>query len=804
MASESQRLLLQQGRLYLHLTRDKRLLRFIAQDESGEVLLFKVVALAWNPTPTEVLAWRREFSLELRDRERLQEYEEKVRPDYMGWTEEELIHRFKGSRKGISIDQNRAWFARSVEDFKAIERLVKPEALFTTYSPDTQAAVIREHIRNTTGEERRDPLAEQKLRRLLHRYSWFGMGSNSLLQLTHQRGHTDVLVRTYSVKTGAPNALVQLGGSERYAGRNITIRDVAIFVEALNRWYVELNCSYPATYKRMVEHFYVQATKNEAGEKVVWPISPLKIPTFYAFEKRAPQLVRDLKLNVDKAGRLDGKELQARLGYDADIAPRFGDIFDLDATSFNKEAILEVKLDGKTMNVGKNTVVIVRDRATGDPRGWHVYTGAESWAEGYRLALMCAITPKKRHLQYLGIDYPDAWEEGEDIAPLAVVIDNGPAVSKDAEAAFDRLGIRTRPAAPGNPPQKGGMEGMLGHAQNSQSQDPGGHKRNNSARDREVRRKSKQYASEETYLLERKLVLSLIDDRRQRNKQHLWTIEMKKAGVVPSSKEIVKFYIRAMGGVQMRLFSEADVYLSLLKRVSCELTKDGVQFASSRYSSPTLEKHRHNTLGKLTIQVLYHPTRPEEAFWITPSGELDCLFREKRGAKLFGHLTAAEIKLVNLRDRASEILEQERRAKAKSKKTGALTVEQHKILLDMASSSPNRVRMAPTKGIDDARKLALALQRDARPYDKPEVHVPDLAAKRAKALGVLPPAPAVPGGALQPDLKAAPSPAAMAPPESPPVVSVPTPSTGGRVRSADLWLQQLHAPKDGGKGGGAI
>jgi hypothetical protein len=501
------------GQLYLWHTRGKQLLRFIAHDVDKEQLLFKAVAFEWTRDPTPVIQWERGKALELAHAGRLEEHPEQVRPDYMSWTDEELTFRFEGSRKGVDIDRNRLWIGRRREDESKLGTLIEPECMFETYAPKTSAVVVIEHVRKLTSSSVRNLALEQEIRRLLHRYAWFGMGVNALLQLTHRRGHMSDYVRKSSTKTGAPNALIKLGGSEKYAGRNVTESDIEKYIDALQRWYVTKDYSLRKTYELMVEFLYVQKTKTLEGEEVVYPISVHKIPTFFVFEKRASALIKELKLDVAKAGHKDGKELEPRKGYDDDIVRRVGDLFCMDATGFNKEGVLKLNYTSEVLNVGRETAVVVRDRKSGDPRGWHLYTGAENWGEGYRLALFCAITSKKRHLQYLDIDEPDAWKDEENIVPLGVVVDNGPGASEEAQAAFERLDIRYRPTGPNNPPQKGGEEAMMRRVQDAQSNDPGGLRRTTRDRDREVRRKAAQFASEDNWEIERKLVMTLIEEQ---------------------------------------------------------------------------------------------------------------------------------------------------------------------------------------------------------------------------------------------------------------------------------------------------
>lgn len=782
------------GRLYAWHTRRTVLLRLIAESADGEDLLFKIVHLKWSSVPTKVLSWKRSIALQRMQDEKLQEIEEQVRHAYMSRSDEDLERNFQASRRGVDLDQNRAWLGKRDADFQLIESLVSGEMLFSSFSPDLQAFTLTEHVRKTSGIDRRNVVEEQKLRRLLHRYAWFGMDKNSLLGLLHQRGTNDILVRTYTKKTGAPGTLVKLGGSEKFAGRNITKRDLKLFIEALQRWYVGMDMSYQRTYDLMVEHLYVQRTVTPQGEGVVYPIGRHAIPTFFAFRKRAVELVKQIGLAKCKAGRVDGKETVPRRGHDADIAPRYGDVFCMDATVFNKESVLEVELDGEQKNVGKHSYVVVRDRATGDPRGWHLYTGAETWDEGYRCALLCALTSKRRHLEYLGIHDPDAWPDDENIAPLAMVFDGGPAAGNDAEAAFSRLGIRSRPAAPANAQQKGGVEALIGRSQNAQSYDAGAYRRTGRARDREMKRQAKLRASEDHYAIEKKLAESLIRERRARNKQHLWTLEMKKDGCQPTAADLVRWSVGKMGGVHMRRLSEADAYLSLLTHKKCGVSPNGVRLLGATYQSLRLAALRRVNSGRLTVVVLYNPVRPNEALWCTPEGQLDNLHREKRGDLLHGHLTAAEIAMVELRSRASHIMKEDKENKKKSKARGGLTVEQHRILLENASRVPTNQRTVVTKEVPKMRQLQHDLQVLHRPYDSEATHLPGFAAARAQmpsGVMTLPGAKTHRGQDGPSNKQHQPSVPNDTPPQ-PTATAAPRPSSSRRVSSAALWGERLQ------------
>lgn len=141
--------------------------------------------------------------------------------------------------------------------------------------------------------------------------------------------------------------------------------------------------------------------------------------------------------------------------------------------------------------------------------------------EGYRLAIFCALTSKKRQMEWLKIDAPDAWPDNENIKPLAVLSDNGPGESDAAKAVYERLDIRFRPAAPSSPQQKGGVEAIIGRAQRDQASDPGGYRRTTRQRDKDAKRLAKLFAGESQWDVERKVVEFLIEDNAKPNKHQL-------------------------------------------------------------------------------------------------------------------------------------------------------------------------------------------------------------------------------------------------------------------------------------------
>ncbi|HZY18877.1 MAG TPA: hypothetical protein VFE82_10370 [Ramlibacter sp.] len=213
--------------------------------------------------------------------------------------------------------------------------------------------------------------------------------------------------------------------------------------------------------------------------------------------------------------------MQPRRGYDTDISGGVGEVYDIDRTPFNKELVCRWTVEGRTINVGKATAMVVFDRESKKAIGWKVYVGEESWKEGYRLALFCAMTSKKRHLERLGINDPTTFPEDENSVSAFVYVDGGPGASKSGPGALQRCRIDIKKAPPNRPYWKPTVEGSLGHAQADQATDAGAYDRRNRSRSKAKKRTAKLFAAETVFELEKKLVEHLIAYNRALDKRHL-------------------------------------------------------------------------------------------------------------------------------------------------------------------------------------------------------------------------------------------------------------------------------------------
>ncbi len=707
----------------------RRLLRFICDAPGGDRLLFKVVARKWNKVAAGAIALPTQATAELLTSHELKMIPECLHSPYMAMNDSQLLAERDGDRR--SLDEKRAWVAERKQQFGLIEALVTDARLPFTYDPESAGTVLREHS-EATG------VSVQMLRRLLHKYAWYGLEENALLKRYEDRGRTGEVAREYKSKTGRPNATQVLGMGPELAGVNVTARDKEIFELAIKKYYVRQDLSHRETYERMLDEWYTRS--NQHGRFL---ISAAKVPTFEAFYKHAQEIVRRNQWEKVKAGHKDGQEMGPSRGNDRDISGRVGRVFDADGTPFNKELTV-VSFNRESgekhhLNIGKGTLIVIYDRDSKKAVGWHFYTGEENWKEGYRLALFCALTSKREHLKYLGIDDEDAFPDDENIKPQFFYADGGPGASLAAIDALERIRISTFVGPPDTPYWKATVEGGVGRSQHAQSRKPGGYKRTNRARDKERKRIAKLTAVDSAWQTERDIVLELIKYNKALSKRHLLTYEMKLAGVPPSSNDIFSWSVQNMGDANQRVLNEAVVYMALLTRDKRQVTDDGISFLKNQYRSTRLLEERVLRGKSFIAEFAYHPNRPHEIYWITPEGTLDRLVRDDASVKAHGKMSFDEIELYELKLNA-EAVAALAASKAPKKKKSTVAGSQLQNLREAAGLGNKKVRGKPTANEDGVRKITAAVTRAESSYDKPEAHAPHLTVRR-------PAPPALPPGA---------------------------------------------------------
>lgn len=694
--------------------------RLICTDKEHNELVFKKVSRTWNKVATNAFVVPLAEARRLGREGLLTAAADDVRPQFMLESDADLKKR---SPKALALQRNRSlngeerlkalskWLDDRDNDYKAIEPLVHAQTnggeellLVQAYSP-------RYCSRTVAAFAEASGRSQLSLKRLLHRYAWFGMEPNAMLKLDASKGATGLLSRN-NVRKPGPKDAAQVVGGERYAIRPRSKQDLKKFLFALTHYWADMHLSLKATYERMKEVLYIAV--NQTG---VHPVRGTLIPSERSFRYAAKALIELHSLAERRAGHKDAMDLASRRGYDTDIAPEVGSVFDIDGTPFNRELVCRYKVRNRRINIGKAYAVLVFDRRSKKCVGWHVYIGNENWKEGYRLALFCAISSKAERLKWLRIHAPDAWPEGENIRPEHVYVDGGPGASKSGRAALARLRIDFYRAPPDTPYWKGTVEGGLGHLQAAQAHRSGGYERTGEAVEKDAKRTAKLHAKATVWEFERALVMDIIayNARVQRGARLL--DEMKRDGAMPTANEIYSWGVKAMGGVGHRRLAASEAYEHLLEHKSVELTVDGARLLNGRYQSEQMLRH-FRLYGRCRIQVLFDPLRPRVVYWRTPEGVLDAVARDRESERQNGLASERDMKMHRLHLLAATQVDA--RAGSKGSMKNHLTKRQRMLILEDAEETREPVRSAPAKSEAAVRALEAAQGLQSRGYDQAE------------------------------------------------------------------------------------
>lgn len=718
---------LQAGRLYLR-RKDKQLLRLLCVDAEAEQAYFKRVSTKWNSTPSLCEEVSTRTAIQMLISNALQPREECVRPAFMLQTDRQIREseqdkerqRRKDSKRSAKR-ANKAVERLDVEnpgqeridkrdkEFALIEPLVTETGIYATFNPRSSRTVIASRAEQVG-------CSMQFLERLIHRFAWFGLMKNALLRLNEQKGPAQVVRSLRGLhKLGRPNAFVVAGYRVKtMQGVNVTEKDVRKFDAALKRWHIREDLTLEETYELMCRELYIGVTRLQTGERIERRISRKHIPSIEQF-KYWCQVLWTAGHAERKAGPKDAASLASNQVGDISIAKNVADVFDIDATEFNRELIAGFIDNGKTVNIGKAVVVLVFDRRSRKVVGWYVYAGSENWEEGYRLALFRSLVrnAKLRRLDYLGIeqleDYP-LWVENP--KPLYVYSDNGPNSSKPARLALDRLGCAPALAPPDTPHWKPTVEGGLGNFQSKHSRLSGGYTRTRRARDKDMRRLAKQMADSTLFQFEQKLVQQIIEYNAALNVQHMLSADM--LGVRGSPDGIFSWGARKIGGLTNRLLDEAVVYLALLEhKTGARLTKDGVRHNSAHYYCDSLRNFYER--GERKVDFVAHPRHEDEVFWLSPEGTLTQLTMDARDAMRIGKRSVIDQKMLEVHQRMQVIEER------KTGRSAAISARQQDVL--KRHKRPSRQRVAPTKHQNEYRAIQAELDRSNDIEDRTVTHL---------------------------------------------------------------------------------
>lgn len=276
-----------------------RLLRFLGEDFSEGELIFKKVAVDWDKVEKVAVAIPRTEVSELVRRVLLVECPGLVRPVYLAYSDEELLQWTKNTPASAS-----KWIARRDSSFEVIRPLVTVEnmedfvilqaRLVQTYSPRHFSASVAARS-NELG------VSELSVKRLLHKYAWFGLEKNGLLSLDSSKGVTGPLVRRYKFKPGQKSAAEKVFGP-KHRGTARSPADLAAIAHALEVDYVGNHLSLKKTFD--------SATKR----------SGLML-NLTQFMTAARTLRARLGIDARRMGPIAGAKHKKARGRDSDVAP---------------------------------------------------------------------------------------------------------------------------------------------------------------------------------------------------------------------------------------------------------------------------------------------------------------------------------------------------------------------------------------------------------------------------------------------------------------------------------------------------
>lgn len=485
-------------------------------------------------------------------------------------------------------------------------------------------------------------VSTQTIRRYLSGYWNYGADINACIPRDSDRGRRHGVFFEARNKRGKPNAATRLWKSRRYEGRNVRKKDLQRIETALRVVWIGRDGTLVEARRYFEDELCVRIRRDESGNQVTQPLSKRSVISDHEFYKWAHRLIKELDLRKEKEGETDARKSAPNPGNDDDIAPRVADVYDIDATPFNFELIADFRTtEGKAINLGKPTVLLVFDRRSKKIVGWYVYIGDENWLEGYRLALFSALTDKTAELERLEItpvaDYRP-WPRNPKCR--AVYVDLGPGASKEAEEALSRVHVDRYLPPPASPYWKPTVEGGFGNFQNKTSSFPGGYRRTRRTRDRKRMRGAKLAAQMTLFEFEQLLVEMIIDYNSNADMSHQLDRAMKQAGAKWTPDGIYESGMKRRGGIELREADEREIFENLLPHATRTVTRRGVKVMGAHYWSKPLSRE----CGQL-VDIVYHPKRPESIRWLCPDGSRQIVPRNRRGNRQWGSMAKEEIDL---------------------------------------------------------------------------------------------------------------------------------------------------------------
>lgn len=294
-----------------------------------------------------------------------------------------------------------------------------------------------------------------------------------------------------------------------------------------------------------------------------------------------------------------------------------GSIWQVDST---KGDLYLVNPRDRSRCIGNFTLYLVTDAATTGWVGYALYVGNPCW-EGVALALQNAMSDKVAYCAQFGISIaPEEWPmHGK---PELIWTDRGSELTGYNSNAFPGLGIGMANMPPYSPQMKALIEQDFNMLNRDvlHRQPGGGHwPRERGEADP---RKSAIYTPFEANLLIIEYI-RFVNNHKPMPSYPL-DADMIAHKVQPYRNQVWLWSIQARGS-QLRMVTDEDMRVHLLRRATASITDEGVAFKGALYTAPALER----TIGEARrgvrqIQVRYDPRNADYIYPFNKREEIIC------------------------------------------------------------------------------------------------------------------------------------------------------------------------------------
>lgn len=414
----------------------------------------------------------------------------------------------------------------------------------------------------------------------------------------------------------ADSTKVALGAPARFQARANYILgddDRRIMWVCISRYYLrKQGYSLTKTHVRMLQKFY--SVRNDYGIAVPLPAGqrPSLKQVRYYLQKNfdVGKILRARKSSAEIA-----LTMRERLGNALANVYGPGHYFELDATVSNVHLVSSLD---RSINIGRPTVYLLRDRWSRYIVGFTVLLDAPSWMGAMTTLLSIGDDSQKKCLEY-GIQYqPEDWPELG--YPQFVVVDRAEGIGKNSDKLIERLDIYVASL----PPYRGDFKGTVenGHklVQVTIQDDTPGYKA-----PKLNLRGPKEHQEREAALTLSEFIAAMGRAiwriNTSRIAEYPLSVDMVRDGVLPIPVQIYAWGIRNRSGRLRRIATEL-VRSSLLPTAPALVTQEGIKFGNCFYTCKraiTEKWFLRASEKSWEIDVSYNPNLVDEVSWRDPA-----------------------------------------------------------------------------------------------------------------------------------------------------------------------------------------